>query len=75
VKVKRSKETFGNDKVLTSLKARSAYAISQGDCTIVLLIPVKTIETILKKIENSGENYEKQQYFKEMVWYRNFTQA
>ena len=65
--------TFGNDKLISHKGFRPSYGMSEGEDVQVLAIPLRTIEILIKKLANTGENLEKCNFFKQFAWYDNFT--
>ena len=67
--------TFGNDKLFTGKNFRQSYAISISSETLILTIPIRVIDEVIKKLANTGENKEKTDFFKHFDWFGNFTQS
>lgn len=65
--------TFGNDKILSARNFRPSYVVSAATDTVVLKFCVKIVEDTIKILANTGENKEKTDFFKEFLWFDNFT--
>ena len=65
--------TFGNDKIVTGKNYRPSFALSVSPETLVVAIPVKVVEDVVKRLSNSGENKEKTDFFAHFNWFENFT--
>jgi len=66
-------DMFGNDKILSSKNFRPSYVVSGAPDTVILKFCVKIIEDTIKILANTGENKEKTDFFKEFLWFDNFT--
>lgn len=67
--------TFGNDKIVTGRNYRPSFAVSVSSKTIIVTIPIRLLEDLVKKLANSGENKEKTDFFSHFKWFENFTQS
>ena len=65
--------TFGNDKILSARNFRPSYVVSVSEDAVVLKFCVKIVEDTIKILANTGENKEKTDFFKEFLWFDNFT--
>lgn len=65
--------TFGNDKIITGKNFRPSYALSISDQTLILSMPLRVLDEVIKKLANTGENKEKTDFFKHYDWFYNFT--
>lgn len=66
---------FGNDKIFTAKNFRPSYVVSASENTVILKFCVKIVEDTIKILSNTGENKEKTDFFKEFLWFDNFTQS
>lgn len=48
--LKNPGDTFGNDKIVTSKNFRPSYAMSVSEETLIVYVPIKQLEDVVKKL-------------------------
>lgn len=72
---KNAKQTFGNDRVLTTCSFRPAYGLAMGERVRILAVPLEEVKKALAIVENSGEHRERLEFFRSFRWFKAMTQV